>query len=247
MYAVMLRDLRTRFFNHALGFLVVPLFPIMHLLALLILYNVLSRDAPYGQDINLFSATGLLPTLTFIYMSRFMSVSLISNKPMLAFPVVRLLDIVIARAGLEFLGAVIAAVAILTLLFVLGANPVPHDLLGAITAILLVAILAIGFGIIASILTLAAEFFATVWGLSMILVYLGSGALFVVAHLPQDLAYYLSFNPILQAVEWVRVSFYPGYPDQYLNKTYLAAWAFGSLFLGLLSEKMLRQRLLIGI
>ena len=101
MSAVVLRDVRTRFFDHGLGFLMVPLFPTLHLFVLIAISKLVGRYAPYGDSLIVFFATGLLPTLTFMYVSRFMAMSLLMNRPMLAFPAVRMMDIVLARAFLD--------------------------------------------------------------------------------------------------------------------------------------------------
>lgn len=246
MYAVIMRDMRTRFFDHGLGFLIVPLFPIVHLFILLAVYALLGRDAPFGDDLKVFFATGLIPTLIFIYVSRFMSVSLLENKPMLAFPNVRLLDVVIARSFLEFMAMFIACVVIFTVLVLIDSKPYPHNPATAVLALGSVMVLALGMGICVSVVTVVANVFGTIWSLFMIVVYILSGALFVPAHLPQELAYALSWNPVLHATEWMRVSFYPGYPDQILNETYLMGWALGSVCAGLALERFLRKRLLVG-
>ncbi len=106
MFAVMLRDMRSRFFNHGIGFLMVPLWPLVHILILLTIYTVMGRASPFGDNLLIFFATGLLPTLTFMYVSRGMAMSVISNRNMLSFPVVHIIDVMTARAILELLGQV---------------------------------------------------------------------------------------------------------------------------------------------
>lgn len=55
------------------------------------------KDALWRQHAVVF-ATGLLPCLTFMYVSRFMALSIVMNRPMLAIPAVKVLDILFARA-----------------------------------------------------------------------------------------------------------------------------------------------------
>ncbi|WP_236776042.1 hypothetical protein [Agrobacterium tumefaciens] len=54
MTAVILRDMRSRFFNHGLGFLLVSLWPLAHMLILLTIYTVMGRKTPYGDSLNVF-------------------------------------------------------------------------------------------------------------------------------------------------------------------------------------------------
>ena len=244
MHAVVLRDIRSRFFDHGLGFLIVPLFPVVHIFLLLALYFFLGRSAPFGEDLLVFFATGLLPTISFMYVSRFMSMSLLMNKSMMAFPVVRLLDIVLARAFLEIVGTIGAGILIFFILLGSGSDPVPHNISEALTAMFFLTLLSIGMGIIASVITGIFSGFALVYGLSLILVYLLSGAIFFVHAFPEQIVYTLSWNPVFHAVEWMRTAFYITYPSHKLDKNYLIGFALGSLCVGLIMERVLRRQIL---
>lgn len=246
MTAVMLRDMRTRFFNHGLGFLIVSLWPLAHMLILIGIYTLFGRTAPFGDSMPVFFITGLIPTLTFMYVSRFMCLSLILNRPMLAFPVVKVLDIMAARAFLEVLAAFLTLFFVFIILLLSGDNPFPRDPFQAFYAYLSLLLLAIGVGSIASVITMFFSFFATLYGLSMILIYILSGTLFVVSALPESLVYPLSFNPVLHAVEWMRIAYYEGYSDRVLDKEYLIGFGATALCLGLLMERMFRRVMLEG-
>jgi capsular polysaccharide transport system permease protein len=244
MHAVILRDIRSRYFNHGLGFLIVPLFPVAHATLLLTIYSVMNRQAIFGDDLILFFATGLIPVLTFNYISRFMSVSVIANKGMLAFPAVHLLDIVLARSALEFIGIVISILFMVTLLVCLGTDPIPQDPQSAALALLSVAFLAIGVGVVVSVLSAIFPFFSLAYALFTALIYVTSGGPIYLQSFPEELIYFCSFNPAFHAVEWMRTAYYTGYSGQYLNKTYLIGWGLGSLAVGLLMERMFKTQIL---
>ncbi|MEI3855880.1 MULTISPECIES: ABC transporter permease [unclassified Ensifer] len=244
MHAVVLRDIRSRFFNHGLGFLIVPLFPVTHIVVLLIVYSVMGRDTAFGDDLRLFFATGLMPALTFTYLSRFMSISIVANKSMMAFPVVRLLDIVLARAFLEFMGIIIALGIMFTFLVSLGSDPLPTQPSEALLAYVVTVVLALGFGIVASVISAIVPMFSMIYALSMVGFYLSSGAPIYLQAFPEELVYVCSWNPLFHSVEWIRSAYYLGYPGQFLDKTYLCAWALGSVAIGLLLERLLRPYML---
>lgn len=246
MVAVMLRDMRSRFFNHGLGFLLVPLWPLVHMLILLTLYSMTGRQTPYGESLPLFFATGLLPTLTFMYVSRGMAMSVISNQNMLSFPVVTILDIMTARAFLEIIGAFLTLVLLTLVLLFLGDDPFPSDIFEATYGYLSVLMLAIGAGYLVGIASIVMKFFVTIWALFLIVLYLLSGVMFVPSRLPDEATYYLSFNPVFQAVEWVRSAYYPGYASRHLDKPYVLLYGITCLFLGLLVERLLRRPILEG-
>lgn len=247
MGAVILRDLRTRFFNHGLGFLIVPAFPFVHMFALLVIYGLLGRSSNgYGDDLRVFLATGLLPVITFMYVSRFMGVSLLMNRPMLAYPIIGVLEVVFARALLEIIGAIWMVAAVFLAFFALGADPMPTDPVEAFWAFCVTLLLSVSVGLLVSLITLVYDTFATVWALALIVVYIASGALFIVSLLPEVAINILAWNPVLHCIEWMRTAYYPSYPDQVLDKSYAIAFAVGSLLLGLLGERVLRHQLLQG-
>jgi ABC-type polysaccharide/polyol phosphate export permease len=246
MHAVIMRDIRSRFFNHGLGFLIVPLFPVTHIVMLLLIYSGMNRPSAFGDDLRLFFATGLMPALTFMYLSRFMSISLLANKSMMAFPVVRLLDIVLARAFLEFIGIVFAVLIMLVFLVSLGSNPIPRNPSEALIAFFFTVVLALGFGIIASVISAIIPIFTMIYALCMVVFYLSSGAPIYLHAFPEQVLYACSWNPVFHAVEWIRTAYYLGYPSQFLDKTYLIGSALSSVAIGLVMERTLRPQVLAG-
>lgn len=246
MNAVILRDMRSRFFNHGLGFLLVSLWPLAHMVILLSIYTVIGRKAPYGESLNVFFATGLIPTQAFIYVSRFMSLSLILNRSMLSFPVVSVVDIMMARAFLEVVAAALTLFFMFMVLLALGDNPFPADSFEAVYAYLAAILLAVGVGSLAGVFVMFMPFFATIYALTMIVVYISSGTLFVSAALPERIAYILSWNPVFHAVEWMRLAYFPGYSDNWLDRGYIISFGALSLCLGLFLERILRMRMLEG-
>lgn len=246
MKAVILRDLRTRFFNHGLGFLMVPLWPLAHMVILLLIYSFSGRSVPFGDSLNLFFATALIPTLAFMYISRFMSLSIVLNSPMLAFPAVTAVDIMAARAFLEIVAGYMTLILIFTILTILGDNPIPYDIEQAVLAYLSTLLLAVGVGSLVSVIVMFVPFFVTVYALLMVVIYVSSGTLFIVSALPDQISYILSWNPVVHAVDWMRSAYYPTYSTKILDKQYLLGFGLGSLCLGLTLERTLRWKVLEG-
>ncbi len=244
MHAVILRDIRSRYFNHGLGFLIQPLMPVAHVLILLTIYTVIGRQAIFGDDLFLFFATGLVPALTFTYISRFMAVSILSNKGMLAFPAVHLLDIVLARSFLELIGIIISIFVMTIILLAVGSDPSPQFPMEAMLAMVAISFTAVGVGIIVSVISAITPFFATFYALFMAVVYLSSGGPIYLNQFPEEVSYYCSFNPIYHGVLWVRSAYYLGYPTNDFSKLYLVAWAMGSVCIGLLMERGLKRFIL---
>lgn len=240
MRAVMLRDMRTRFFDHGLGFLVVVFFPLGHMMVLLGIYSALGRAAPYGDSLLLFFGTGLVPTLSFIYTSRMMVISLIANKPMLAFPAVKVTDVIFGRAVLEIMAACLMTLFVIIIFGFLGEPVLPISTIDAVSAVAAVLLLAVGIGFLVSLIAAILPAAAVGYTLTSILLYLLSGTIFVPSSLPEPVIALLAWNPVLHSVEWLRTAYYLDYPQQVLDRTYLLMWGFGSLFGALVLERFSR-------
>ncbi|WP_320203880.1 ABC transporter permease [Agrobacterium rosae] len=241
MKALMLRDLRTRFFNHGLGFLVVALWPLCHMAALLALFTFAGRQPPYGDSLNVFFVSGLIPTLLFMYVSRFMSVSLLMNASMLAFPVIKPVDILFSRALLEALAGALTAAFIFLILYALGDDPLPFAVDEAVACYFSILLFSIGIGMIVGTISIYLPIFNTIYALFMIIVYGTSGVMFVTSSLPTAIGDALAYSPVVQAVEWMRSAYFPTYNSRVLDKQYLVFAAMTSIFLGLLVERLTRR------
>lgn len=244
MGAVILRDMRTRFFNHGMGFLLQSLWPLVHMLVIIFINTISGRAAPYGNSPLIYFGAGVIPTLTFIYISRFMSLSIILNKNMLSFPIVKVTDILFGRAFLEIMAGFFTIFLLWIIFLSFEITPYPFDPAQAVLAYLATILLALGVGTIAGVITSFTPMFATAYALSGILLYLSSGCLFVTPSLPDQLAIPLSYNPVAQCVEWMRTAYFENYSDRLLDKEYLLAFGLLSLFFGLLAERLLRRVLM---
>jgi capsular polysaccharide transport system permease protein len=152
----------------------------------------------------------------------------------------------IARAFLEVIAAFITLILIIIIIYAMGDNPFPWDTSEAVKAYLACLLLAVGVGALAGVVVMFSPFFVTIYALMMILVYIGSGTLFVISNLPESISTPLSYNPVVHTVEWMRVAYYPTYSTKILDKQYLISFGITSLFIGLLLERVLRARMLEG-
>ena len=244
--AVMLRDIRTRFFNHGLGYLLAISWPVAHILILLGFYTFLGRYAPHGDSIVLFLATGLAPFMSWNYMSRFIMLGLVMNRALLAFPAVKILDVLFGRAALEVLASCCMLALLVSLALAAGIDPMPADLVEAALAMAAALALGLGCGMLSAVVAMLFHGWITLYTLIVIACYVFSGILFVPSALPAVAGDILAWNPTLHLVEWMRVAYYEGYPDRLLDRGYVLGWAAATILLGLVLERALRGRLLGG-
>ncbi len=243
--AIMLRDIRTRFFGHGLGYLVMIGWPLVHILILLAIYTLLGRSTPYGESMALFFATGLVPFMAYNYMSRWTMMALLFNKSLLGFPVIKSLDVLLARTLLEALGHFCSVILLVFILWMVEIDCMPMDLVQACYALGAAMLLGAGFGIVHGIVAMAIPTWATGYSLVIVFMYMVSGVFFVPSSMPETLRYILSFNPVLQTVEWMRSAYYEGY-STILDRGYAVWFGLVHVSLGLIIERFVRGHLLMA-
>ena len=244
LYAVMLRNIRTRFFGNGLGYLFAIGWPLVHILALLLINAFAGRAPPFGDSVVVFVATGTIPFITFSYLSRFMMMSIMVTRPLLAFPEVKVLDVLFASALLESLAAACVVLIMMVLAWFFDIPAMPRDIVQAAYAFGASILLGVGLGVLNGVLVMAAPMWFTAYSLSIILIWLSSGVIFVPDLLPEPARTLISYQPVAQLVEWVRSAYYEGYGEGILDRAYVLKFSIGCLFLGLLLERAMRGHLL---
>lgn len=235
--ALILRDIRTRFFGNGLGYIVAILWPLTHIVALLLIFYFSGRIAPYGDSIYLFFASALIPSLGFRYMSRFIIFSVGQNRPLTAFPLVKYMDIILARGILEAAALCCVAALMALILFFLGEPVMPENPIGAAEAFLATLLIGLGFGAFCGVIAIKLPGIILPVILIHVVVYLTSGIIFVPAALPEQILDIIYWNPVLHAVEWMRESYYIGYVSPILDKEYLLGSGALFLFMAMVIEK----------
>jgi capsular polysaccharide transport system permease protein len=244
LLALMLRDIKTRFFGSEWGYLIAVAWPLSHILILLLINAGLGRAAPYGDSAALWFATGTIPFLAFQYMSRFIMMGVVLNGAALAIPVVKITDILFARAIVEALSAGLVVLIVFVIFWALGIDFMPVDIVQASLALLSMMLLGLGVGVVNAVIAAAFPYWMTVFALFTIAAWISSGIMFVPDALPVAVQKYLAYLPWLQGVEWMRSAYYEGYGSAIIDKSYLVSVGVGSLFLGLAIERLARGKLM---
>jgi capsular polysaccharide transport system permease protein len=244
IYALMLRNIRTRFFGSGLGYLLAILWPLSHILIVVAVLIAAGRSAPYGDSVALFVATGALPFMIVSYVSRFIMISVFTTRPLLAFPAVKIIDTLIAAAILETLATCCVTLTLIIIGWLAGINVVPNDPIEASYALGAAVLLGVGAGILNGVIALAVPFWMTGYALLIILLWMTAGIFFVPDSLPEVLREPLSWQPVLQTVEWMRSAYYDGYGGVLLDRRYVLGVGAGMIFFGLMLERAVRGHLL---
>jgi capsular polysaccharide transport system permease protein len=243
IYALILRDTRTRYGRTWAGFVIMILWPLSHALFLMLGYYLVHRVAPIGADINIFVGTGVLPYVLCLYPARMTMLCLVQNQPLLTFPVVKTFDVILARGILEIIIAFWVVCLFCMILYVSDVDFFPRRSEEAMMAILATIYLGFSIGFFAAVLYKLLRAWNGIQIGLLILAYFTGGAFFVPTALPQWIRDILWFNPLLHAIEWLRAAYYEGYGDGMLSREYLLGYATVIMLLGLVAERGVRGRL----
>lgn len=243
-FAIMLRDMRSRFFGNLFGYVVLLAWPIAHMGVVILIHSFQGTAESYGDNLMAYLTSGFLPVFIFVYMSRFTIYAAALNQPLLAFPIVKPLDLLIGHSLLEVVSACLVAIIFFTVLVAAGFDVEPHHYADAFLAFGATLLLGFGTGVLNGAIALLIRPWLTGYSLIVIIIYLTSGALIPAENMPENVRQILAINPVFHCVEWMHSAFLdvdtvPG-PD----KVYLMAFAVGSMLLGLVIERFFRGRIL---
>ena len=105
---------------------------------------------PFGDNVAVFVATGTIPIITVSYLSCFMMISLTMTRPLLAFPKVKVLDVLFASALLEAVAASCVVLITVVLAWYFDIPAMPRDIVQAAYAFGASILLGIGLGVLIS-------------------------------------------------------------------------------------------------
>jgi capsular polysaccharide transport system permease protein len=166
------------------------------------------------------------------------------GRPLLYFPVVKSSDLVLARSIVEIVTAFWVVALFSFILYVFGVDISPIYIEEAVAAILATILLGVALGYLSAVMYSVIKMWIFVLIVTMILMYVSSGAFFVPSLLPKNLQYWMTWNPLFHSVEWLRSAYYDGYGNGFLDKNYLLGFALVCLFAGMTLERLIRRLVL---
>lgn len=238
--ALMLRDIRTRFGRTIWGNAIVVVWPTCHVLVIVATMAIRHMPAPLGESLVLFIFTGMVPMVIFMYLTRKMMEGIMANRPLLSFPDVKFMDIILSRAIVEVLNIVASIAITMLIMATIGVDPMPERPARAIAAVCGTFLFALGMGFINANIATIFPPYVVGYALIIILMYGLSGVFFVPDGMPQELYDALMWNPMTHAIMWLRSAYYPGYADD-SSPMYVIMFGSSLLFIGLIWEKTLTK------
>lgn len=239
LYALLLRELSSRFGKSRGGFVWVLVEPIAHLLVPILIFGFLRNMGAPGVEYPVFLVYGFLPFLLFKAICLQIVDGVNSAQGLLSYRQVMLMDVFVSRAMAHCVIQAVVFFIVLTGLGMLGFDVLPGRPVELAGILALTALLAFGLGIVLAAISSLVPDARSVIKIMFMPLYFASGILFPVTRFPDEWVRWMSVNPVLHLVELSRTMAIDGYqPMQYTSVTYPVALALGTTLIGLMLYRL---------
>lgn len=239
----MMRELTTRFGREGLGFAWLVLEPLAFCVGVIILWTSTKPEYEHGIRVSAFTMTGYMCVLLLRHQISYTLTALQANMGLMHHRLITPVHILLARNILEFAGATMAFIVVYTVLYCLGQVGLPHDYIKLYSGWVLLFWVSMG-----TALTLAgaAMRFEVLERMITVLMYVLvplSGAFFMIAWIPANIAKFYLYLPFPHPIELLRAGVF----GEFVKTTYhiFYAFMFGTVlnFVGLILIAISRDRL----
>lgn len=243
IWALLLREILTRYGRHNIGFLWLFVEPMIFTLGVTVLWTATKSLHGSSLPIVAFAITGYSTVLLWRNMPTRCIGALEPNLGLLYHRYVRPLDIYLARLILEAAGATMSFV-ILTLFFhFLGWLALPEDVLQVAGGWLMTAWFGFSLALFVGSLSESSETIEKLWHPAAYFAFPLSGAAFLVDALPPIAQKYILLLPMVHGVEYLREGFFGSAIVAHYDMGYMAICNSVLTLLGLMQIKRISHTL----
>ncbi|MCY4044252.1 MAG: ABC transporter permease [Cellvibrionales bacterium] len=232
--ALFVRELKTRFGSSSLGYAWAVIGPFLQIMVLVIIFSVVSRNGYQGLAFALFFAPGILLLNLFTNMANSGVGTVRGNKGLFSYKQVKPFDAFLTRTLLESTIMMVSFLVIHGAFLWYGYEIPFHDPLMALCIFFCMVANGMGFGLIFGSVGVHFKDFDKIISLLMRPLFFISCVIFPLIIIPREYHALFLWNPLVHAIELLRVAIYPHYLAPGVNIGYLFSFSIASLFIGML-------------
>lgn len=233
IYALLMREIITRYGRRNIGFLWLFLEPIIFVLLVSVFWQAIRAERFNDMPIIPFAVIGYSVVLCWRNSVSRTTKAVGANVGLLYHRNVTVIDVFLARVFLEVFGATVSFLALSILFHVVGFMPAPDDFLYMTFGWILMIWFAIGLSFIIGALCEMSEVIHRLWNSFSIVLFPLSGVVFFVHWLPEIAREYVLYIPMVHLTEMIRHGYYGDMIPTYENVSYLVWCNMVLSFLGL--------------
>jgi ABC-type polysaccharide/polyol phosphate export permease len=234
LYALMMRELITRFGRDNLGVLWLVGEPMIFTLGVATLWTALGLSHGTGIPIVAFAVTGYSSVLMWRNSASRCSGAIDMNKALLYHRSVHVIDVFLTRIALEICGATGSFIVLSSFFIYVGWMKVPADFLLTITGWLMLAWFGASLGLLIGAGTACSPIVERLWHPAAYLFFPISGAAFMVDWLPRKFQTVVLLLPTVHGVEMLRHGYFGNVVPSHYDIGYMAACCLVLSLAGLL-------------
>ena len=233
IWALLLREILTRYGRHNIGFLWLFAEPMLFTLGITALWTLAGLHHGSDLPIAAFALTGYSTVLLWRNMPTRTIGAIEPNLSLMYHRNVKMIDVFIARLLLEAGGATTSFVVLSIAFIAVGFVEPPEDVLQVAAGWLMTAWFGFSLAIFLGALSEDTEVVEKLWHPAAYLLFPLSGAAFLVDALPLQAQEYLLYLPMVHGVEFVREGYFGSHFQAHYDLGYMALINLLLLLLGL--------------
>jgi capsular polysaccharide transport system permease protein len=234
LYALMMREIITRFGRENLGVLWLVAEPMIFTLGVATLWSTAGLTHSSSIPIVAFAVTGYSSVLMWRNSASHSSMAIDANKALLYHRSVMGIDVILTRIVLEIAGAT-SSFTVLSLVFTaIGLMPAPNDLLLVLAGWLMLAWFGASLALLIGAGTALSPVVERLWMPVAYLLFPLSGAAFMVDWLPRKLQPLVQLLPMVHGIELLRQGYFGNTVRTHYDVGYMASCCLVLTLAGLL-------------
>ncbi|HCZ9267932.1 ABC transporter permease [Vibrio sp. 1069] len=232
IFAIFLREIKSSF-NDKFGLSWALISPMIMVVVLVGIRGSLDSGQTHGMPTVFFVTFGVVLVQFFLGVLEKSSAAINKNKPLYAFRQVQPISSVLALAGFELLVKAFLVLLLITIGYFLQLKSNIQDPLELILIVLRVWLIATSVGLLLGLAKCYVPEMDKLQALITRPIFFISGIFFSLQDVPQDYWLFLTWNPLLHAVELSRYAAYPNYGETGISYFYLDAATITCVFFAL--------------
>jgi capsular polysaccharide transport system permease protein len=247
MWALFVREMKTRFGTTPLSVISSIIEPVLTWLVFLTLYTVLGREGFGDIPISWLLLAGIFSWFSLKNIMNKVAYGINVNAHLLNYSILKPLDFMLARFMLEIFVFIIAITLIGGILLLKGDFITIYKPLELVGAYALFFMLAFAMGTLQLFGELYFKFAPMLFSVIMRFLFFTSGIFFSYFTIPPQLRPIALMNPLFQFMEGFRMLYFSNYPEVPVNWLFLTALSVGTFTLACATVKFNENRILSGL